>query len=75
MAEDIRKTINNMTKAMPNVYCGQCGKKLFFSGKNKNAYMSYDYCDTCCEEGMEEETRQAWEDEELIGRRIDGRIK
>ena len=56
-------------------FCEMCGDELFAKGNHKNTYQSYDYCDPCCEEGCEEEIRQAWEDEELIGRRIDGRIK
>lgn len=57
-------------------YCEKCGDELHFSNfYSKNTYLSYEYCDPCCVEGMEEENRQAWEDEELIGRRIDGRIK
>ena len=89
MAEDIRKTINGIVgnceeiiksvdrinQRRGKVYCEQCGDKLHYNGVKKNTFMSVEYCDACCEEGQEEEIRQAWEDEKLIGRRFDGRIK
>ena len=58
-----------------NHKCDQCGNTLIFKGPDKNTFLSYEYCDSCCEAGMEDEIREAWEEQKWMGAYLDAREK